>query len=231
MEKPANRDIAARFDAVAERYDACTNPYCVSRRGRFVSRHAGGRILEIGAATGAVSALAGSGSMVLADRSFRMCVAAASKKISTALCCDAEELPFADESFDSVVGAEMIYYLDRPEVFAAEAFRILKPNGRLVLTFANDAMRIADKVRAVCRRLGMSRTYFDDGIRRFLPLARVVEMLDGAGFRVSSPERLVILPFAACDGINGILEKSALGRWALFTGLVAEKKSASEKHS
>jgi SAM-dependent methyltransferase len=47
---------------------------------------------------------------------------------------DAHELPFADASFDAVVGNLAIMHLSRPERAMAEFARVLRPGGRLALT-------------------------------------------------------------------------------------------------
>lgn len=47
---------------------------------------------------------------------------------------DAHRLPFADDSFDAVVSMEVLEHLHSPERVADEIRRVLKPNGRLVLT-------------------------------------------------------------------------------------------------
>jgi SAM-dependent methyltransferase len=47
---------------------------------------------------------------------------------------DVHELPFADGSFDAVVGNLAIMHLSRPERAMAEFARVLRPGGRLALT-------------------------------------------------------------------------------------------------
>jgi SAM-dependent methyltransferase len=47
---------------------------------------------------------------------------------------DAHELPFADASFDAVVGNLVVMHLARPERAMAEFARVLRPGGGLVLT-------------------------------------------------------------------------------------------------
>ncbi len=49
-------------------------------------------------------------------------------------CADAHELPFADASFDAVIGNLAVMHLSRPERAMAEFARVLGPGGRLVLT-------------------------------------------------------------------------------------------------
>ncbi len=50
---------------------------------------------------------------------------------------DAEALSFPEGSFDVVVHFEAIYYLPRPERFASEVKRVLRPGGILVLCTTN----------------------------------------------------------------------------------------------
>jgi len=50
---------------------------------------------------------------------------------------DAERLPFSDESFDVVVLYEAIYYLPHVERFVAEARRVLRRGGTLLVCTAN----------------------------------------------------------------------------------------------
>jgi len=47
---------------------------------------------------------------------------------------DAEQLPFADQSFDSVVTNFGLLHLARPEQALAEAHRVLRPGGRVAFT-------------------------------------------------------------------------------------------------
>jgi len=47
---------------------------------------------------------------------------------------DAHELPFADASFDAVLGNLAVMHLSRPERAMAEFARVLRPGGRLALT-------------------------------------------------------------------------------------------------
>jgi ubiquinone/menaquinone biosynthesis C-methylase UbiE len=53
------------------------------------------------------------------------------------LCLDAQRLPFADNSFDIVILFEVIYYLSSPNIFIEEARRVLKKDGKLLISTAN----------------------------------------------------------------------------------------------
>ncbi len=50
---------------------------------------------------------------------------------------DAQELPFKANSFDVVVIHEALYYVPDAAQFVAEANRVLRPNGRLLITNSN----------------------------------------------------------------------------------------------
>ncbi len=50
---------------------------------------------------------------------------------------DAQAIPFRDQSFDVVLLYEAIYYLEDREVFAHECYRVLRPEGLLLLCTAN----------------------------------------------------------------------------------------------
>ncbi|HPP52408.1 MAG TPA: class I SAM-dependent methyltransferase [Thermoguttaceae bacterium] len=50
---------------------------------------------------------------------------------------DAQEMPFDDGSFDLVLLFEAIYYLPHPERFFAEAHRVLRPQGQVLVSSVN----------------------------------------------------------------------------------------------
>lgn len=53
------------------------------------------------------------------------------------LALDAHELPFEDNSLDPIFLFEAIYYLERPEQFISEAYRVLEDNGHMILCTVN----------------------------------------------------------------------------------------------
>lgn len=50
---------------------------------------------------------------------------------------DAQQIPFNDESFDLILLFEAIYYLPQPERFFAEAHRVLRSNGLVLVSSVN----------------------------------------------------------------------------------------------
>ena len=50
-----------------------------------------------------------------------------------AVVADAKHLPFQDDSFDSIIAAEIMEHLTVPKTFIAEWLRVLKPGGTLIM--------------------------------------------------------------------------------------------------
>ncbi len=67
-----------------------------------------------------------------------------------ALRADAESLPFADRSFDLVLGHAVLHHLPDLERAFAEFHRVLRPGGRIV--FAGEPSRVGDRIAAIPKR-------------------------------------------------------------------------------
>jgi ubiquinone/menaquinone biosynthesis C-methylase UbiE len=90
---------------------------------------------------------------------------------------DMYQLPLADASFDAVVIHQVLHYADRPAAAIAEAARVLRPNGILVVVdFAPHALEFLREEHAH-RRLGFADPDVDDWCR-------------AAGLDPNSPRRL-----------------------------------------
>lgn len=219
-----NRAIGLLFERAAGSYEAVSNAYTMSRRAEALAAWVCGSSIEIGGGTGAVSSrLADQSKAFHSDISVSMCRLARQKLQRPGVCFDAECIPVASESFDSVVAAEMIYYLARPETFAAEAHRILRPGGRLILSTTNPLMTWLERGRSVLRKLGLPGMFFDDGSPDFLKLKKVCEMLEKAGFQIEHRGGVVPMPFSCLDWCNRILERTPAWRLSLFFIVVATK--------
>src|SRR6266852_3558399 len=78
---------------------------------------------------------------------------------------DMYQLPLADSSFDAVVIHQVLHYADRPAAAIAEAARVLRPNGILVVVdFAPHALEFLRDDHAH-RRLGFADADVDDWCR------------------------------------------------------------------
>jgi ubiquinone/menaquinone biosynthesis C-methylase UbiE len=128
------------FDAVAARYDRLRAPEDVTPVHELLAREGdlgGRRVLDIGCGTGVHAAiLAGHFGCRMAgiDASSGMLAEARAKLPAADLRQGlAEELPFADASFDAALMMLVVQHLDRPRAFS-EARRVLAPSGRLLIT-------------------------------------------------------------------------------------------------
>jgi SAM-dependent methyltransferase len=65
--------------------------------------------------------------------------------------CDAERLPFADGSFDLVLGHAVLHHLPDLDRAFAELRRVLRPGG--TLAFAGEPSRLGDRLAAVPKRV------------------------------------------------------------------------------
>lgn len=224
MKALTNRQIGQIFEQAAPFYDVRSNEYTMRRRAETLAAHATGTTLEVGGGTAAViSAMPNKSKSFHSDIALPMCRVARSKVCRPTACFDAEQIPLTDACIDTVVSAEMIYYLRRPEHLVGEAFRILRPGGRLVLSMTNPLMTWLERGRSLLRTLGLPGTFFDDGSPRFLQLSRLTNMLTQAGFLVESTRGIVLLPFGFCDPINRLLEHTPLQKLGLFLVIVARK--------
>jgi ubiquinone/menaquinone biosynthesis C-methylase UbiE len=67
--------------------------------------------------------------------------------------CDAEALPFPDESFDLVFGHAVLHHLPHLDVAFSEFRRVLKPGGRFL--FAGEPSRTGDRIAAYPKGAGL----------------------------------------------------------------------------
>lgn len=74
-------------------------------------------------------------------------------EISTA-CCEAAALPFADDSFDLVLGHAVLHHLPDLDAAFGEFRRVLRPGGALV--FCGEPSRQGHRAAALPKRLGLA---------------------------------------------------------------------------
>jgi SAM-dependent methyltransferase len=116
---------------------------------------------------------------------------------------DAEALPFADSSFDAVVGAFVLNHLPRPEVAAAELARVLASGGRLALSVWDvpERTRFIGLVRDAVARAGEAPSAEPPAGPdpfRFADDAQLRALLDNAGL-----EEVAVATVAVSHRVEG----------------------------
>lgn len=116
-----------------DRFMAGTEEACLRQWRAELLAHANGDVLEIGAGTGAnVTFYPPDAKLTLCEPSPAMRAILAQNAPNAVLCAsEAEELPFADASFDSVVTTLVLCTVKSPAASLAEVARVLRPDGRL----------------------------------------------------------------------------------------------------
>jgi SAM-dependent methyltransferase len=84
---------------------------------------------------------------------------------------DAQDLPYADQSFDCVILMEAIYFLSDAKKFIDEAKRVLRPGGSLVIVSANCEWKLFNP---------------SDRATRYFSVRELKAMLESAGFGVEA---------------------------------------------
>lgn len=205
-ESPARQYPRTEYDNLAPIYDRRWARYIEASKRETLRRTPllpGMEVLDIGCGTGEVlAAIATVRPDTLRtgiDISERMLRVAAAKPGSAGrlVCADARYLPFAASVFDLVLSVSMLHYLHFPERALAEARRVLRPGGRLVITdWCHDflACRLLSRLLPLLGR-AHARTYRAGECRR---------LLLNSGFDVNSIESYKI------TGLWGLLTAVAV---------------------
>ena len=120
------------FSRIAPRYDALNRVLSLGRDGawrrRVVDRLPEGRLLDLGAGTGAAGAVFGDYEVVALDPALQMLDLNPQHRRVVGV---GESLPFADGSFDAVFSAYVFRNLTSIPQTLAEVRRVLRPGGAL----------------------------------------------------------------------------------------------------
>lgn len=133
----------APFEAHHERYEAWFEKHGAAYVSELLALRPfvpfEGRGLEIGVGTGRFAAPLGVPGGV--DPSPAMLAYAVARGVDVFV-ATAEQLPFAESSFDFALVVTTLCFVDSPERMLSEARRVLKPDGRLVIGFIDRASDI-----------------------------------------------------------------------------------------
>jgi len=207
--------VRAVFDSVAERYDVMNDLMSAgihrlwkAEMVAWLDPRPGQRLLDVAGGTGDIARRAlprlapdAGGRVVVCDANRQMVETGRARVLDDGilrgiewLCGDAEQLPFADRSFDLYTIAFGLRNVTRIEGALAEAFPVLKPGGRfLCLEFTPAVTPLLQPLYdlysfRVLPLLGQivtgdrdAYTYLAESIRRFPSQSALSELIDGAG--------------------------------------------------
>ena len=152
---PDKRIVARNFGAHAANYNENSR---LQRRVGFEliprAKNFSGKVLDIGAGIGFIAQNTDL-DLTQIDISEEMC-----KLNGNAICADAENLPFEDNSFDNVISSLTFQWLDDIKA-SAEVFRVLKKGGRFVIaTFGAASLHELKSAGGNAIEFGSSMKYF-----------------------------------------------------------------------
>jgi SAM-dependent methyltransferase len=179
------------------------DPQTYGANARFVHGLAGGvvewldaqpgeRVLDLGCGDGQLTQrIAAIGASVAGlDLSPEMVAAARGRGIAAELGC-AEELPFAESSFDAAFSNAALHWVRDQDAMMTEVRRVLRPGGRFVAEMGGHGNVAAIRVglMAVLERLDHGR--LEDGVNYYPTPAGYTRRLERHGLRV---ERMELIP-------------------------------------
>lgn len=141
-----------------------------------------GNLLEIGVGNGAHLPLYKAHKVTGIDTSANMLAIAGKRKTGSVelLQMNGEALAFPDNYFDYVVLSHVIAVVDDPEKLLSEAFRVLKPDGRIFILnhfTPNNWLRLIDRsFNFISKKLHFKSVFYIDdlpALRRFSLLKEV----------------------------------------------------------
>jgi ubiquinone/menaquinone biosynthesis C-methylase UbiE len=177
---------ASRFDRTADRYAAAARARDWSGLIAWCEPEPGDRALDVAGGTGALAE-------ALQGRIAEMTVADVSEPMlanvpvwAQRVVARAEQLPFADASFDLITCVRALHHIQSPTRALDEMVRLTAPGGRIVVEDF-----LADPDRASARRWERIERLRDPGHQRMLEPGEARSRLLAAGFTVDAEESWV----------------------------------------
>jgi SAM-dependent methyltransferase len=212
---------AAPFDAHHQRYDAWFDKHGAAYVSELLALRPfvpfEGRGLEIGVGSGRFAAPLGV--QVGVDPSPAMLAYAVARGIDVVV-ATAEQLPFAESSFDFATVVTTLCFVDSPERMLSEARRVLQPDGRLVIGFID---RASDMGREYEARKADSVFYRDAS---FHSADEVEGLLESSGFSIQDWAQTLTRPLAETTDIEPL--RLGRGRGAFVVVSARSDKASGE---
>jgi ubiquinone/menaquinone biosynthesis C-methylase UbiE len=123
----------------------------------------GGDVLDLGGGTGHLASLLAAElgrPVTVLDASPPMLRRAARLTGVKPVLGDAAQMPFGDAAFDAVIAYDAVHHFQRPERALAEAVRVLRPGGALLVGEFDPRSRGVRVLAAVERLVGEPRRFF-----------------------------------------------------------------------
>jgi demethylmenaquinone methyltransferase / 2-methoxy-6-polyprenyl-1,4-benzoquinol methylase len=198
--------VAARYDLMNDLMSAGIHRLWKADMVAWLKPRAGQRLLDVAGGTGdiarrALPALGKTGGAIVCDVNHSMLEVGRIRALDDGilsgiefLCGDAEQLPFADRSFDLYTIAFGIRNVTRLERALEEARRVLKPGGRFLCLEFTPAVtpllkplydvysfRVLPLLGQIVAGDRDAYTYLVESIRRFPPPDALMRMIEAAG--------------------------------------------------
>lgn len=140
------------------------------------------RVLDVAGGTGRGAAAFDASERIVADAAEGM-TRQARRKGFEAVRADAANLPFADESVDAVTIVDALHHVGSPESALAEAARVLRPGGVVVIREIDPTALVGRFTEAFEHLYGFDSTFFaPDELGRLVADAGLDAMFRSRGF-------------------------------------------------
>ncbi len=200
------------FEDQPERYDQWFNRYHWAYLSELLALRAfipwQGRGVELGVGSGRFAAPLGIGAGIDPSPSL---IAYAQQRGVDAVLGVAERLPWREGTFDHALLVTAICFLDDAEAALAEAHRVLRPGGRLVIGFVD---RLSELGQAYEARREQSAFYSE---ATFYSVAEVAALLRGAGFSGLEYGQTLATPPHSLTGIEPLRPGSDTGSFMVVS--------------
>lgn len=199
------------FEQHAERYDAWYDAHRAVHQAEVAAieevLERPGRGLEVGVGTGRFATALGIGHGV--EPALAMARRARQRGVSVVRGV-AEALPFADASFDAVLMVAVLAFVDEPGQVMAEARRVLRADGKLVVALLDPSSPVAKGSDLVAGQGPFARA------AQLRSAVQVHELIEQAGFRLQDARQTIFDPIEQIAHPPRVREGAGEGLFAVL---------------